>query len=70
MRIAHVFETHLHNDYITGGYALAAATGAAYHVHAEDPVSFDRLPVSDSILLTNDRLFLLRTSQTQAPAAS
>jgi glyoxylase-like metal-dependent hydrolase (beta-lactamase superfamily II)/rhodanese-related sulfurtransferase len=47
VRITHVFETHLHNDYITGGYALAAATGAAYHVNAEDPVSFDRVPVRD-----------------------
>jgi hydroxyacylglutathione hydrolase len=47
VRITHVFETHVHNDYITGGYALAAATGAAYHVNAADPVSFDRAPVSD-----------------------
>ena len=47
VRITHVFETHIHNDYITGGHALAAATGAAYHVNAEDPVSFDRVPVRD-----------------------
>ena len=24
VRITHVFETHIHNDYVTGGYALAA----------------------------------------------
>src|SRR5262245_11582782 len=30
--ITHVFETHIHNDYVTGGLALAEATGAAYHV--------------------------------------
>ena len=47
VRITHVFETHIHNDYITGGHALAAATGAAYHVNAADPVTFDRVPVSD-----------------------
>jgi glyoxylase-like metal-dependent hydrolase (beta-lactamase superfamily II)/rhodanese-related sulfurtransferase len=47
VRITHVFETHIHNDYVTGGYALAAATGAAYHVNAADPVTFDRLPVRD-----------------------
>jgi len=47
VRITHVFETHLHNDYVTGGYALAVATGAAYHVNADDPVSFDRVPVRD-----------------------
>lgn len=47
VRITHVFETHIHNDYVTGGHALAAATGAAYHVNAADPVTFDRVPVSD-----------------------
>ena len=45
--ITHIFETHLHNDYVTGGLALAAATGAAYHVNAADPVTFGRVPVSD-----------------------
>ncbi len=47
VRIEHVFETHIHNDYITGGLALAQRTGAAYHVNAEDRVSFERTPVSD-----------------------
>jgi len=47
VRITHVFETHLHNDYVTGGLALARATGAAYHVNAADPVTFDRVAVSD-----------------------
>src|SRR5512138_1072243 len=47
VRITHVFETHIHNDYVTGGYALAQATGAAYHVNAKDPVSFERVPVRD-----------------------
>ena len=47
VRITHVFETHLHNDYLTGGLALARETGAAYHVSAADQVAFDRVPVSD-----------------------
>ena len=47
VRITHVFETHLHNDYVTGGLALARATGAAYHVNVADPVTFDRVPVTD-----------------------
>ena len=47
IRLTHVFETHLHNDYVTGGLALALATGAAYHVNAADEVAFDRVPVSD-----------------------
>ena len=51
VRITHVFETHLHNDYVTGGLALARATGAAYHVNAADPVTFDRVAVSDGDLI-------------------
>ena len=47
VRITHVFETHLHNDYVTGGLALARVTGAAYHVNAADPVAFDRVPAAD-----------------------
>ena len=45
--ITDVLETHIHNDYVTGGYALARATGAAYHVNAADQVTFDRTPVTD-----------------------
>jgi len=45
LRITDVFETHIHNDYITGGLALAREAGAAYHVNAADPVSFDRSPI-------------------------
>ncbi|WP_043840751.1 MBL fold metallo-hydrolase [Amycolatopsis taiwanensis] len=44
-RLTDVFETHVHNDYVTGGLALARATGATYHVNAADPVSFERSPV-------------------------
>src|SRR6266511_469198 len=47
LRITHVFETHVHNDYVSGGLALAKATDAAYHVNADDPVSFARVPVRD-----------------------
>ena len=44
VRLTHVFETHIHNDYLTGGLALAERTGAAYHVNGEDEVAFDRTP--------------------------
>ena len=47
MRITHVAETHMHNDYVTGGFALAREVGASYLVNADDPVGFDRTPVSD-----------------------
>ena len=45
--ITHIFETHIHNDYVTGGLALARATGAAYHVNAADPVAYDRIAITD-----------------------
>jgi len=47
VRITHVFETHIHNDYVTGGLALARAVGAGYHVCATDDVQFDRIEIAD-----------------------
>ena len=47
VRITDVFETHIHNDYVTGGLALAQVTGARYHVNAADEVAYDRSPISD-----------------------
>ncbi|MEU4132576.1 rhodanese-like domain-containing protein [Streptomyces wuyuanensis] len=47
VRISHVVETHIHNDYVTGGLELARTTGAAYLVPAGARVSFPRVPVSD-----------------------
>jgi hydroxyacylglutathione hydrolase len=44
--ITHVAETHLHNDYLSGGLELAKAHGASYLVNAADPVKFERLPIS------------------------
>jgi hydroxyacylglutathione hydrolase len=51
VRIAHVLETHIHNDYVTGGLALARATGASYHVNEADPVLFERTPITDGDVL-------------------
>ncbi len=45
--VTHVFETHIHNDYLTGGLALARATDAAYYVNAADAVAFDRVAIAD-----------------------
>ncbi|MFA1541436.1 MBL fold metallo-hydrolase [Actinomadura monticuli] len=46
-RITHVAETHMHNDYVSGGLALAQATGASYLLAADDEVGFDRVGVAD-----------------------
>jgi glyoxylase-like metal-dependent hydrolase (beta-lactamase superfamily II)/rhodanese-related sulfurtransferase len=48
VRLTDVFETHIHNDYVTGGLALARHTGATYHVNAADDVAFERSPISDA----------------------
>jgi hydroxyacylglutathione hydrolase len=48
LRLGDVFETHLHNDYLTGGLALAERTGATYHVNSADDVSFERSPIRDT----------------------
>ncbi|MFD1658702.1 rhodanese-like domain-containing protein [Streptomyces caeni] len=47
VRISHVVETHIHNDYVTGGLELARLTGAAYLVPAGARVDFERIPVRD-----------------------
>ncbi|WP_327320247.1 MBL fold metallo-hydrolase [Streptomyces sp. NBC_01235] len=47
VRISQVVETHVHNDYVTGGLELARVTGAAYLVPAGARVSFERVPVCD-----------------------
>ena len=47
VRITHVAETHVHNDYVSGGLPLSRATGAAYLVNGADPVRFAREPVGD-----------------------
>ncbi|WP_232838652.1 MBL fold metallo-hydrolase [Streptomyces geranii] len=47
VRVGHVVETHVHNDYVTGGLELARITGAAYLVPAGARVAYDRVPVTD-----------------------
>ncbi|MGY4908154.1 rhodanese-like domain-containing protein [Micromonospora aurantiaca (nom. illeg.)] len=47
VRITHVVETHIHNDYVSGGLELARITGAQYLVAAADTVEFDRTPAAD-----------------------
>jgi glyoxylase-like metal-dependent hydrolase (beta-lactamase superfamily II)/rhodanese-related sulfurtransferase len=57
VRITHVAETHVHNDYVSGGLALARLTGAGYLVAAADTVDFERLAVADGDEITvSDRM--------------
>lgn len=45
--LAHVLETHLHNDYVTGALELSERTGATYVLAADEQVAFDRHPIRD-----------------------
>ena len=56
--ITHVCETHVHNDYVTGGLELARRTGAAYVVPAAAQVVFPHHGVSDGDVLTSGCLRL------------
>lgn len=47
LTLAVVLETHLHNDYVTGGFELAGRTGATYVVPGGDDVDFDHVGASD-----------------------
>lgn len=54
--ITHVFETHIHNDYVTGGLALARRCDAIYVVNADDPVTFERHGIRDGETITTGTL--------------
>jgi hydroxyacylglutathione hydrolase len=58
LEVALVAETHVHNDYVTGGFDLARRTGAEYLVAAEDEVAFSRRPVRDGDEIDTGRLHL------------
>ena len=47
VRITHVLETHIHNDYVTGGLELSDVTGAEYVVPAGDDVDYQRRAIRD-----------------------
>ena len=44
VEITHVLETHIHNDYVSGGRELARRTGARLVIPAAAGVAFDHLP--------------------------
>jgi hydroxyacylglutathione hydrolase len=56
VRITHVLETHIHNDYVSGGLALAQTTGAAYVVPAGNDVDFEHTPAKDGWRFETGRL--------------
>ncbi len=82
MRVAHVIDTHLHADHLSGGPALAERTGAPYGLSRAAPVGFPFTPLDDGetiacgnvvtrVLLTPghtpESLCLLVTDRTRGP---
>lgn len=47
LRLRYVFETHVHNDYVTGGLELARRAGADYVLSAGDDVAYERVGAHD-----------------------
>jgi len=64
VRITHVAETHMHNDYVSGGLALARACGASYLVGAAEPAGLARTPVSDGDCVDVSDAFRVRVTAT------
>jgi len=49
--IRHIFETHLHADFVSGHKELAARTGAQIYIGATAGATFPHVPVSDGFKL-------------------
>lgn len=47
VRITHIFETHIHADFVSGGTALAARTAAKLHVGAAAGYGFSHVAMND-----------------------
>src|SRR5438105_14314644 len=62
-RITHIFETHIHNDFVSGSRELAALTGARIVASADAGLEFDHQPVRDGdvVALGEVRLSVLAT---------
>lgn len=49
--IRHIFETHLHADFVSGHRELAARTGAKIYMGAQSGATFEHVPVGDGFEL-------------------
>jgi hydroxyacylglutathione hydrolase len=47
LKITHIFETHLHADFVSGHIELAARTGATIHISAQAEATFPHVSMQD-----------------------
>jgi len=48
LKVRHIFETHLHADFVSGHKELAARTGATIYIGAQADAGFAHMPLSDT----------------------
>ncbi|CAB4776376.1 MAG: MBL fold metallo-hydrolase [Actinobacteria bacterium] len=66
-RITHVFDTHLHADHVSGGRALAAATGAALILNPADTFHYSYTPLTDGLSVELEHNVHLTVEAVSAP---
>jgi len=49
LKIRHIFETHLHADFVSGHKELAARTGAKIYIGAQAHAEFPHVPLTDGL---------------------
>ena len=57
-RLSHVLETHIHNDYVSGGPELCRVTGAVHVIPAGEAVGYERQSIADGETLAIGALTL------------
>jgi hydroxyacylglutathione hydrolase len=53
LKIRHIFETHLHADFVSGHKELAARTGAKIYIGAQANAEFPHVPLTDGFEVKN-----------------
>jgi glyoxylase-like metal-dependent hydrolase (beta-lactamase superfamily II) len=66
-RITHVFDTHLHADHVSGGRALAAATGATLILNPADTFHYNYTPLTDGLAVELNHNVHLTVEAVSAP---